>query len=163
MKPLVNKKFRLEKFPGKGGWTFAAIPGIKEKQNKPFGYIKVRGFIDDYEIRKYHLMPRSNGDMMLPVNARIRKAIKKGDGDLVMITLYPDTEPLEVPEEMLLCLADEPEALRFFNTLSESEQKFYINWIYSAKREETKTDRMAKSINKLQHGLKLYDNEGKML
>jgi hypothetical protein len=25
-KPLVNKEYLLEKFPGKGGWTYAAIP-----------------------------------------------------------------------------------------------------------------------------------------
>jgi hypothetical protein len=26
VKPLVNKKYKLEKFHGKGGWTFARIP-----------------------------------------------------------------------------------------------------------------------------------------
>lgn len=28
MKPLVNKKYRLEKFQGKVGWTYARIPEI---------------------------------------------------------------------------------------------------------------------------------------
>jgi uncharacterized protein YdeI (YjbR/CyaY-like superfamily) len=60
---------------------------------------------------------------------------------------------------MLLCLEDEPAALKFFKSLSESEQKFYIQWIYSAKKEETKIDRLAKSINKLARGMKLYDKE----
>ena len=73
--------------------------------------------------------------------------------------LYPDNEPLEIPDEMLMCLQDEPEALRFFNSISESEQKFYIQWIYSAKKEETKIDRLAKTINRLQKKLKLYDKE----
>jgi hypothetical protein len=26
MKPLLDKKFQLEKYPGKGGWTFIRIP-----------------------------------------------------------------------------------------------------------------------------------------
>lgn len=60
---------------------------------------------------------------------------------------------------MLLCLQDEQKALKFFNSLSESEQKFYIQWIYSAKKEETKIDRLAKTINRLLKGLKLYDKE----
>jgi hypothetical protein len=159
MKPLINKEYILERFEGKGGWTFARIPEIPQDKHAHFGWVKVRGTIDGYEIRKYHLMPMGNGKLFLPVKAEIRKKIKKDAGDKVHIILYPDNEPLEVPEEMLLCLQDEPQALMFFNSLSESEQKFYIEYIYSAKREETKIDRMAKSINRLQRGLKHHEKE----
>jgi hypothetical protein len=158
-KPLIDKKYRLEKFRGKGGWTYARIPQVKQNKNVPFGWVKVKGSIDGYAIRKYHLMPFGDGSLMLPVKAEIRKKIKKEEGDLVHIILYPDNEPLEVPDEMLLCLSDEPEALRFFRSLSESEQKFYIHWIYSAKKEETKINRLAKTINRLLKGLKMYDRE----
>ncbi len=157
MKPLVSKKYLLEKFPGKGGWTFARIPEILQDKKAHFGWVKVRGTIDGYEIRKYHLMPMGNGSLFLPVKAEIRKKIRKGNGDYVRVVLYPDHEPLEVPEEMLLCLRDEPGALKFFNSLSESEQKYYIQWIYSAKKEETKINRLAKAINRLAHGLKLFE------
>jgi hypothetical protein len=122
----------------------------------PFGWRKVKGTIDGFEIRKYHLMPMGNGNLFLPVKAEIRKAIKKQEGDYVHIILFPDNEPMEVPEEMLLCLNDEPEALQFFNSLTESEQKYYVNWIYSAKKEETKIDRLAKAINKLLKKEKFY-------
>jgi hypothetical protein len=159
MKPLVDKRFKLERFQGKGGWTYARIPQIVQDKSKKFGWVKVRGSIDGYEIRKYQLMPMGNGKLFLPVKAEIRKKIKKDEGDFVHIILYPDNEPLEVPEEMLLCLRDEPAALKFFQSLSESEQKFYIQWVYSAKREETKIDRLAKSVNRLQRGLKMYDKE----
>lgn len=157
MKPLINKKFRLEKFHGKGGWTFARIPDISMDKKAPFGWVKVRGTIDDYEIKKYHLMPMGNGNLFLPVKAEIRKKIKKNEGDYVHVILFPDNEPLEVPEEMLLCLQDEPSALKFFNALSESEQKFYIEWIYGAKRSETKVNRLAQAINRLMRGLKFHD------
>lgn len=159
VKPLINKKYILEKFEGKGGWTFARIPEIAQDKHAHFGWVKVRGTIDGYEIRKYHLMPMGNGKLFLPVKAAIRKKIKKEAGDKVHVILYPDNEPLEMPEEMLLCLKDEPRALKFFNSLSESEQKFYIDYIYSAKKEDTKIDRMAKSINRLLHGLKLHEKE----
>jgi hypothetical protein len=158
-KPLVNKKYLLEKFQGKGGWTFAKIPEILQDKKAHFGWVKVRGTIDGYEIRKYHLMPMGNGKLFLPVKAEIRKKIKKKEGDWVHVILYPDTEPLEVPDEMQLCLEDEPKAHKFFKSLSESEQKFYIQWIYSAKKEETKIDRMAKTINRLLRGLKLYEKD----
>lgn len=159
MKHLVDKKFKLEKFPGKGGWTFARIPQILQDKSKPFGWVKVRGTIDGYEIRKCHLMPMGDNKLFLPVKSEIRKKIKKEEGDTVHVILYPDNEPLEVPHEMILCLKDEPSAYNFFQQLSESEQKFYIDWIYSAKKEETKIDRLAETINRLVRGLKRYDKE----
>jgi hypothetical protein len=158
-KPLVDKKYKLEKFQGKGGWTYARIPEIIQDKNAHFGWVKVRGSIDGYEFNKYHLMPMGNGKLFLPVKAEIRKKINKKEGDTVRVILYPDNEPMEVPAEMLLCLRDEPAALRVFNSISESEQKFYINWIYSAKKEDTKVERLARSINRLARGLKLYDKE----
>ena len=157
MKPLVNKKYILEKFTGKGGWTFARIPEILQDKKAHFGWVIVRGTIDGYEIRKYHLMPMSNGKLFLPVKADIRKKINKKEGNHVHVILYPDHEPLEVPEEMLLCLRDEHSALTYFNSISESEQKLYIQWVYSAKKEETKIDRLAKTINRLSQSLTLYD------
>lgn len=149
MKPLVNKRFKLEKFTGKGGWTFARIPEVFKDRNKPFGWVKVRGTIDGYEIKKHSLMPMGDGNLFLPVRAEIRKKINKKEGDTVHVVLYPDNEPLEIPEELMLCLKDEPKALRFFQSLSESEQKYYIDWIYSAKKEDTKVERMANAINRL--------------
>lgn len=158
-KPLVHKKCLLEKFPGKGGWTFTKVPGIPKNGNRKFGYRKVRGFIDNYEFRKLHLMPTKEGELFLPVKAEIRKQIHKKDGDWVTVILYPDDEPMELPEELLMCLQDEPLAYAFFMKLSESEQKYYIQWIYSAKKEETKIERIAKTINRLNRGLKLYAKE----
>ena len=155
--PLVNKRYLLEKFPGKGGWTFARIPEIMQDKKAHFGWVKVKGTVDGYEISKYHLMPMGNGSLFLPVKAEIRKKIKKEAGEYVHVILYHDTEPLEVPEEMLLCLSEEPTALTFFKKLSESEQRYYIQWIYSAKKEETKINRLAKSINKLLKKQKFYD------
>lgn len=157
MKPLVNKKYLLEKFPGKGGWTFARIPEILQDKKAHFGWVKVRGTIDGFEIKKYHLMPMGDGKLFLPVKAEIRKKLKKTEGDYVHVILYPDNEPLDVPEEMIVCLKEEPEALKFFRSLSESEQKYYIQWIYSAKKEEKKIDRLAKCINRLLKGMKMHD------
>lgn len=157
MKPLVNKKYLLERFPGKGGWTFARIPEVLQDKKAHFGWVRVRGTIDGYEISKYHLMPMGNGSLFLPVKAEIRKKIKKKEGDKVHVILYPDNEPLEIPEEMLLCLQDEPTALKFFKSLTESEKKLYIQWIYSAKKEDTKVNRLVKTINRLVKGIKFSD------
>lgn len=154
-KPLLQKKIQLEKFPGKGGWTFARIPEIPQDKNNPFGWRKVKGFIENVEIKQYHLMPMGNGQLFLPVKAAIRKKIKKEEGDWIMVTLYPDPDPLEVPEEFILCLKDEPEAWNYFQHFAEQEKKKYTDWIYAVKTEELKTERMARAVNMIAAGEKM--------
>ena len=156
---LVNKKYLLEKFAENGGWTYTIIPEIAPDKNAPFGWVKVRGSIDGFEIKKYHLMPSGKGTLMLFVKAEIRKKIKKQAGDFVHIILYADNEPLEIPEEFLLCLQDDAEALQFFNSLNETEKHAYIKWIYSAKTDQTKVDRIAKTLDKLSNHQKFTDNK----
>ncbi|MGL5892189.1 MAG: YdeI/OmpD-associated family protein [Bacteroidia bacterium] len=157
-KPIVKGTFLLEKFDGKGGWTFIRIPHA-DKPKTPFGFQRIKGSIDNYEIKRLSLMPMGNDLYMLPVKAEIRKLIGKKAGDQAYIELYIDRSEFETPEEFLICLHDEPAALQFYNKLSQSEKKFYVNWIYDAKKEETKVTRMAKAINKLAAGLKMYDKE----
>jgi hypothetical protein len=154
---LVDKIYHLEKFPGKGGWTFARIPEILQDKNSPFGWVCVSGSIDGFEIKKYHLMPMGDGHLFLPVKAEIRKKIGKKEGDMVHVILFKDDTPLEIPEEFLLCLEDEPNANAFFQKLSDSEKRYYIDWIYSSKKEETKIDRISKSLDRLRRRLKYYD------
>lgn len=153
--PLVDKEYLLEKFPGKGGWTYATIPEILQDKKAPFGWVKVRGSIDDYELKNYKLMPMGNGKLFLPLKAAIRNKIGKQAGDYVKVILYKDENPLEIPKELELCLKDEPLAYETFINLKEGEQKAFIDWIYSAKKDETKVERIATTINKVIKGEKL--------
>ena len=75
----------------------------------------------------------------------------------VKVVLYLDEEPSEIPEELQLCLQDEPRALEFFNSLAENERHNYVKWIYSAKTDRAKVARMAKAIDRLASNLKYYD------
>lgn len=154
---LVDKKYLLEKFPGKGGWTYATIPEIAQDKNTPFGWVKVKGRIDDFEINNYHLMPMGNGKLFLPVKAEIRKKINKQAGDWVTITLYEDTDPIIIPEDLLLCLKEDQNAYDTFLNYSDGEKKAFINWIDAAKTDKTKVDRIAKTLNKLVKGEKFHN------
>ncbi|GGA65119.1 hypothetical protein GCM10008015_02430 [Flavobacterium palustre] len=153
--PIVNKEYLLEKFPGKGGWTFAAIPEVLQDKKAPFGWVKVRGSIDDYEFKNYKLMPMGNGKLFLPLKAAVRKQIKKEAGDYVKVILYKDDSPIEIPDELVVCLKDEPLAYETFVKLKEGEQKAFIDWIYSAKKDETKVERIATTIKKIIKGEKI--------
>lgn len=148
MKPLIDKIYSLERFEGKGGWTYIRIPPEDLDRASDSGKLKLKGYIDSYVIENYRPMSWQ-GAYLLPLNAQIRKAIKKRAGDKVRLVLYPDASSLKIQEELIRCLQDEPEAELFFKSLSESEQKYYIQWIYSAKRESTRMDRLAKTILRL--------------
>ncbi len=147
---LVKKEYLLEKFSGKGGWTFARIHEIPQDKKAPFGWVKVKGWIDNYEIKNYKLMPMGNGKLFLPIKASIRKKIGKQAGDKVEIILYPDNSPIVIPNELKLCLIDIPNAYEEFCKFSDGEKKTMIDWIFSAKKVETKTDRILALIEKLQ-------------
>lgn len=156
-KALVDKEYVLQKMGGKGGWTYAEIPEILQSKDRPFGWVRVKGFIDSYEIKNYNLMPMGNGKLFLPVKAEIRKAIKKQQGDSVRIQLYADNFPTEIPEELKLYLMDEPNAYETFLNYTNGEKKTFIEWIYSAKTDTIKVERIAKTIDKIITGNKLND------
>lgn len=155
--PWVDKEYLLEKFNGKGGWTFVRIPEIAQNKNTPFGWVRVRGTIDNFEIKNYNLQPMGNGSLFLPVKTEIRKKINKQEGDFVHIVLFADNFPTKIPDELKLCLIDEPNVYETFLTYTNGEQKTIIEWIYSAKTDTTKVNRIAKTINKIVTGNKLTD------
>lgn len=156
-KPLFHKKLLLEKYPGKGGWTYLQVDRIPAEVRGPFNMVRVKGSIDNYQLKKYHLMPMKGGNLFLPVNAAARKAINKKAGDHVEVILYIDNDPVEIPVDLLACLEDEPQAMNFFNKLSDTDKQHYIDWIYKAKKEETRVDRMAKTIERLINNIRFYD------
>ncbi|MEL6143495.1 MAG: DUF1905 domain-containing protein, partial [Bacteroidota bacterium] len=110
-KPLVNAEYLLQKFPGKGGWTYAEIPEILQNKDNPFGWVIVRGSIDEFELKQYKLMPMGEDKLFLPVKKDIRKKIKKEAGDYVKIILYADDSPVVIPDEIIECFRNEPPQL----------------------------------------------------
>ena len=158
--PFVDGMYRLEKYPGKGGWTYAAIPEIAQDPANPFGWVKVRGSIDGYLLRQYKLMPMGQGRLFLPVKAAIRKKIRKEAGDEVHIILYPDDSSLEIPAEIMDCFVQEPpELLATFRAFGEGDQKAYLDWIAAAKTEATRADRIVAMMDRLAKGLRWRDRE----
>lgn len=155
-KLLVDKDYLLQKFESKGGWTYAEIPEVTMPKTS-FGMLKVKGKIDDYEFSNVRLMPLGNGNLFLAVNLQLRKKIKKQAGDTVHIVLYEDSMPAEVPEELILCMNYEDGVSEKFETYSDGEKKAFVDWIYSAKTEQTKADRIAKTIIMVQSGERFYD------
>jgi bifunctional DNA-binding transcriptional regulator/antitoxin component of YhaV-PrlF toxin-antitoxin module len=146
--PIVNQQSQLKKYSGKGGWTFAVIPDLPIDKHAYFGWVKVSGSIDGYEIKKSHLMSM-NGMMFLPVKAEIRKKIGKKEGDWVQLILYSEQIPPVEYNDFMICLKDDPTAYQNYLKKPESEQKAFTDYIYSAKEDKIKVERIAEILNKL--------------
>ncbi|HEY0054252.1 MAG TPA: YdeI/OmpD-associated family protein [Pedobacter sp.] len=157
--PLIHQQLLLERFPGKGGWTYAKLPDIPEGKLTTFGFHKVRGIIDGYEVNPISIMPMGKGVSFIAVKAEIRKVIKKNAGDWVEVVLYSLQNSLPLPEDFQLCLEDEPDALKHFQKLSDEIKKQYLDWIYSVKSEEVIIERMSIAINKLAARIPLFSTK----
>jgi hypothetical protein len=129
----------------KTGWTYILVPaGVAEKLNPGVKKsYRVKGKLDDFKIEKMALIPMGKGDFILTVNAAIRKGIGKRKGAAVTVQLELDQSPILPPTELLECLLDEPEALKYFNSLPQGHRNYFTKWIETAKTEPTRTKRIA--------------------
>lgn len=149
MEKIIEGEFFLERFHGKGGWTYIKIPIEILPSGKAFGMLKVSGTIDDYAFEGKHLMPMGNGFLFMPVSKPIRQAIGKEEGDIVLFNLYRDEIPTSIPEELIACLEDDPGKLPLFKKLSDAEQKQWVEYVYSANSEDAKAQRIIKLLSDL--------------
>lgn len=149
--------FLLQKFPGKGGWTYASLPAIAPDKKSYFNWVKVNGSIDDFEINDFHLMPMGDGTLFLSVKAEIRKKIGKQEGDMVHIVLYLNQPMEDSSDNLWLCLEDEPEAKLIFDSFTKKEQQEYLSWIDAVKTKEGEVERIIKSIDRIKLKLRFTD------
>ena len=88
IKIVDNQELKLEYKRGFGAWTYhLRIPGTADIEGK-WGFLKVSGTIDDYEVKSINLAPRKNEDKIISINRKIRDAIGKSGGDTVNVTLF---------------------------------------------------------------------------
>ncbi|MGB4772666.1 MAG: YdeI/OmpD-associated family protein [Chitinophagaceae bacterium] len=156
-KPIINATFKIQRKEGAGAWHFVELSGIPSQFVAANGLVRIRGWIDEVEIRQFNLLPMKNGNKMLVIKAAIRKRIHKKAGDAVLIKLYPDDTPIEIPEEILDSLLQSPRAYDHFMQLTDSNKKYYIDWVQEAKQVETKVSRLVKMIGQLEKRRKFWD------
>lgn len=151
---MIQFTTTIKKFSDKGektGWTYIEITAAIADKLKPNNKrsFRVKGNLDNYVFEGLALIPMGEGDFILALNATIRKKIKKQKGDKLKVSIEVDDKPVKLNAELMDCLSDEPDGLSFFNSLTPGHRKYFSNWIESAKTDETKTKRIAQTINAL--------------
>ncbi|NCI45980.1 YdeI/OmpD-associated family protein [Sediminibacterium soli] len=135
----------------KTGWTYIELPPAIAGQLKPGTRqsFRVKGRLDKHRIEGVALLPMGGGRFIIPINAAMRKGIRKKKGAMLEAVLSVDTKPLAIPPEFLECLEDEPIAKAFFNELKLSHRNYYTKWLTGVKTETARTKRISQAITAL--------------
>ena len=150
MPPLLDDHRPLERFPGKGGWTYVDLSDLDFSSSLPFGWVIVNGRIDDYVLTRHKLLPKGNGRLFLSVRAEIRKRIKKQAGDTVHVVLHLDPVPTELPPELRdIFDAESPDTYQRWRALPEMERRAYLLIFHSAPNERQRVASIVKLLERL--------------
>lgn len=77
-------------------------------------------------------------------------------GDPVSVHVELDDAPREVelPADLAAALEHDPDAKAAYEKLSFTHRKEYVRWVAEAKREATRADRIAKTVERVKGGIK---------
>lgn len=137
--------------PG-GGGAFVTVPFDVERT---FGKkrVKIIAAIDGEPYRG-SLVRMGGESHLLLILKEIREKIGKTFGDEVEIVIEEDTQSrvVEIPLDLKAALEGNPKAQAFFQKLSYTHQKEYVDWIEEAKRPETRQRRILQALEMLEQG-----------
>ena len=88
------------------------------------------------------------------VNRSVKAATGVDAGDRVRVEMALDTAPrtVRVPTDLRKALAGDPAAKAAFAKMSYTHRREYVEWIEEAKRAETRTRRVAATVDLVREG-----------
>ncbi|ELC8442339.1 DUF1905 domain-containing protein [Clostridium perfringens] len=144
----------IKKHPDKDA-TFIEIPFDVEET---FGSkrVKVKAKFDEVEYRG-SIVKMGLPCYMIGITKAIRKEIGKEAGDSISVEIEKDEEErvVELPEDFKLALDKNKAAKDFYESLSYSAKRKYVQWITGAKKSETREKRISEAVIKLENSIKI--------
>jgi hypothetical protein len=98
------------------------------------------------------------GRFMIPLSAENRTAAGVAAGDEVDVDIEVDTAPREVtvPDDLAAAIAGDAAARTTFDGLAYTHRKEWVRWVDDAKKAETRTARIAKTVDGLRAGKRTH-------
>jgi hypothetical protein len=136
-----------------GAWTFLAVPFDVAAAFGSRARVAVRGTINGAPFRN-SLLPNGDGTHSMPVNKDLQALAGARAGDTVAVVMDVDREPrtVTVPADLYAALEKAGSLAERFASLSVSHKREFLDWIESAKKEETRSRRIDKTLEMLAAG-----------
>jgi bifunctional DNA-binding transcriptional regulator/antitoxin component of YhaV-PrlF toxin-antitoxin module len=109
----------------------------------------VRGTVDGTEFRT--TVAVYGGRYLIGFRRELRERAGVAIGDQVEVTIDLDDEPrtVELPPALAAAFDEDEDAREAFDRLSYSHRREYAEWIAEAKRDDTRSRRVAKTLGQL--------------
>jgi hypothetical protein len=115
------------------GWDCLLAEGDK------LTWISLISFDDTWSV--FGFRPKTEADK--------KKEAKPKEEREIFKWVNPQTKEVKLPDDLAAALKKNKKVLEFFNALSFTNKKEYIEWIVTAKREETRKERVDGTIERL--------------
>ncbi len=153
--PAIKKySFTAKIESGPGGGAFVTFPYDVEKEFGAKGRVPVNATFDGVAYSG-SLMQCSGAPHVLGILKSIRQQLGKQLGDTVRVQVWRDDgqRTVDIPSD-LAKLMTKHDVRDFFDSLSFTHRKEYCRWITDAKKPETRSARLAKSIDMMRRGIR---------
>ncbi len=148
---MAAKRFTVElQRVGKTGTMFRVPFDLKEAfgQARPPVRVTIRG-------HEWRTTPGVyDGVGLVVVNRAVKAATGVDAPERVEVAMELDDQPREVavPDDLEAALARDEDARQTFERMSFSHRREYVEWIEEAKRADTRTRRIAKTVERVRAG-----------
>ncbi len=139
----------LEKYPNSDA-TGITIPFDVKEAFGTRARVPVRGTINDAPFRS-SIFPQAGQNHYMVVNRAMRESANVNAGEEIRVVMERDDEPrtITAPDDLLQALSAHPAARTRWENLNYSHQKEYVLAIENAKKPETRTRRIEKTMEAL--------------
>lgn len=143
-------KAKVSRPEGIGTWHYANVPIDVEKEFGKKGQVKVKATLNG-KVFYNSLMPHGDGRHYIVLGEYIRNQAGVKVGDTILMTIEADerARTVDPPEDFEKALIKNKAALEFYSSLAYTYKKRYVDWITSAKKPETRAERITKAVEKL--------------
>ena len=148
------KLFRQAQSEKAGSWSFLILPKNASAKLPSRGMTPIEGTINGFPFQAT-VQPDGQKSHWLKVDRKLSKSAGADPGDIVTLEIAPagkETER-EVPQDLRKALAiAEPKARTLWEDITPIARRDWIQWITSAKQEETRTRRIKNACSMLAAG-----------